>query len=41
MENVQSFIDLLRSNDFIATTDLEDAYFTVLIHSRDGRYLDF
>ena len=41
MENINSLIDLLRPNDFIATIDLKDAYFTVPIHDDHSKFLRF
>ena len=41
MENINSLIDLLRPNDFIATIDLKDAYFTVPIHVDHSKFLRF
>ena len=41
MENINSLIDLLRPNDFIANIDLKDAYFTVPIHADQSKFLRF
>ncbi len=41
MENINMLIDLLRPSDFIATIDLQDAYFTIPIHSNYSKYLCF
>ena len=41
MENINSLIDLLRPNDFIATIDLKDAYVTVPIHADQSKFLSF
>jgi hypothetical protein len=41
MENISSLVDLLRPNDFIATIDLKDAYFTVPIHADHSKFLRF
>ena len=41
MENINSLSDILRPNDFIATIDLKDAYFTVPIHSGYSKFLRF
>ena len=41
MENINSLSDILRPDDFIATIDLKDAYFTVPIHSAYSKFLRF
>ena len=41
MENIESVKQLLRTGDFMATIDLEDAYFSIPIDIRDRKYLRF
>ena len=41
MENISSLINILRPNNFIATIDLKDAYFTVPTHPDYSKYLRF
>lgn len=41
MENIESVKQLLRSGDFMATVDLQDAYSSIPIHISDRKYLRF
>lgn len=41
MESIQSVIDLMEENCFMASVDLKDAYFSVPIHETHRKYLKF
>ena len=41
MEGLSSLLDLIRSNDYMITMDLKDAYLSVPIHADHSKYLRF
>ena len=41
METPRSFRDSLRPGDWVSSLDLTDAYFHVLIHTSDRKWLRF
>lgn len=41
MESLDSALDLINKDDFMATIDLQDAYFTILVHKSDRKFLRF
>ena len=41
MEGLNTLLDLLSGSEFFTTTDLKDAYFSILIHADHYKYLRF
>lgn len=41
MESLESALDLMPPDVFMATVDLQDAYFTILVHEEDRKFLKF
>ena len=41
MDNIHTVLDLVSSNNFLASVDLRDAYYSVKIHPEDRKFLKF
>ena len=41
MDNIHTVLDLVSPDNFLASADHRDAYYTVPIHQEDRKYLQF